>query len=34
LPSFPSIESSSIEMCLGVSPRGHELAMCPLSWHE
>ena len=33
-PSFLSIESSLIEMGLGVLPRGHELVMCPLSWHE
>jgi hypothetical protein len=34
LPSFLSIESLSIEIGLGVLPRGHELAMCPLSRHE
>ena len=31
LPSFLSIESSSTEIGLGVLPRGHEYAMCPLS---
>jgi hypothetical protein len=34
LPSFPSIEPSLIEIGLGVLPRGHELAICPLSRHE
>ena len=32
--SFLSIESSLIEIDLGVLPRGHECAMCPLSRHE
>jgi hypothetical protein len=34
LPFFLSIESLSIEMGLGVLPREHECAMCPLSRHE
>ena len=34
LPSFLSIESSLIEIGLGVLPRGHECAMCLLSRHE
>ena len=34
LPSFLSIESSLIEIGLGVLPRGHEFAMCPLSRYE
>ena len=34
LPSFLSIESSSIEIGLGELPRGHEWAMCPLSRYE
>jgi len=33
-PSFLSIESSLIKIGLGVLPRGHELAMCPLSQYE
>jgi hypothetical protein len=34
MPSFLSIESSPIEIGLGVLPREHEYAMCPLSYHE
>ena len=34
LPSFLSILLSIIEIGLEILTREHELAMCPLSWHE